>query len=118
MTLQVELVAAERVVWSGEATFVVARTAEGELGALPGHAPVMSMLNPSVVEIEAVEGGRIKAAVADGFLSIANDRVSILSEEAQLAEDIDSEAAKAELEAAEPDSLAWLIADAKVRATS
>jgi len=117
MSLQVELVAAERIVWSGEASFVVARTAEGELGALPGHAPVLSVLKPSVVEIEAVDGGRVKAAVADGFLSIANDRVSILSEEAELADDIDAAAAKAELDAAEPDSLAWLIADAKVRAT-
>jgi F-type H+-transporting ATPase subunit epsilon len=117
MALQVELVAAERIVWSGEATFVVARTAEGELGALPGHSPVLSILKPSVVEIATTEGDRVKAAVADGFLSIANDRVSILSEEAELADEIDVEAAKADLEAAEPDSLAWLIADAKVRAT-
>lgn len=116
-TLQVELVAAERVVWSGEASFVVARTADGELGALPGHSPVLSVLKPSVVEIEAVDGGRVKAAVSDGFLSIANDRVSILSEVADLAEEIDAEAAKAERDAAEADSLAWLIADAKVRAT-
>jgi F-type H+-transporting ATPase subunit epsilon len=116
-SLQVELVAAERIVWSGEATFVIARTAEGELGALPGHSPVLSNLKPSVVEISTTDGERVKAAVSDGFLSIANDRVSILSEEAELAGEIDTEAAKAEREAAEPDSLAWLIADAKVRAT-
>jgi F-type H+-transporting ATPase subunit epsilon len=116
MPLQVELVAAERVVWSGEATFVVARTADGELGALPGHTPVMSVINPSVVEITTADGDKVKAAVEDGFLSIANDRVSILSEEAVLAEEIDVEAAKAEREAATPDSLAWQFADAKVRA--
>ena len=117
MSLQVELVAAERVVWSGEATFIVARTAEGELGALPGHSPVMSILKPSVVEIATADGERVKAAVADGFLSIANDRVSILSEEAELASEIDVEAARSQLDAAEPDTLEWLIADAKVRAT-
>ena len=106
-SLQVELVAAERVVWSGEASFVVARTAEGELGALPGHTPVLSVIKPSVVEITPVDGDKIKAAVEDGFLSIANDRVSILSEEAVMADEIDAEAAKAERDAATPDSLAW-----------
>ena len=62
-TLQIKLVAAERVVWSGEATFVVARTAEGELGALPGHTPVLSVIKPSVVEITTVDGQKVKAAV-------------------------------------------------------
>ena len=80
--LQVELVAADRVVWSGEATMVIARTAEGDLGALPGHAPVLSILLPSVVEITTTDGEQVRAAVEDGFLSIANDRVSILSEDA------------------------------------
>ncbi len=117
MSLQVELVAAERVVWSGEATFVVARTAEGELGALPGHTPVLSVIKPSVVEITTTEGGKIKAAVEDGFLSIANDRVSILSEEAVLADEIDADAARSERDAATPDTIAWQFADAKVRAT-
>lgn len=115
-SLQVELVAAERVVWSGEASFVVARTAEGELGALPGHTPVLSVIKPSVVEITTLDGTKVKAAVEDGFLSIANDRVSILSEEAELSDEIDVEAARADRDAATPDSLAWQIADAKVRA--
>lgn len=117
MSLQVELVSAERVVWSGEASFVVARTAEGELGALPGHTPVLSVIQPSVVEITTAEGTKVKAAVEDGFLSIANDRVSILSEEAFLADEINADAARAERDAATPDSTAWLFADAKVRAT-
>src|SRR5688500_19773809 len=113
-SLQVELVAAERVVWSGEASFVVARTAEGELGALPGHTPVMSVINPSVVEITTVDGDKVKAAVADGFLSIANDRVSILSEGAVLAEASDAEAAQAERAAAPPDPPAGQPAPAEV----
>ena len=94
-SLQVELVSAERVVWSGEASFVVARTAEGELGALPGHTPVLSVIKPSVVEITTADGQKVTAAVEDGFLSIANDRVSILSEEAMLADEINVEAARA-----------------------
>lgn len=117
--LQVELVAADRVVWSGEATMVIARTAEGDLGALPGHAPVLSVLLPSVVEITTTEGEQVRAAVEDGFLSIADDRVSILSEDAFLADEIDADEARAEVEKlqGEGDSLALQRAEAKVRAT-
>ena len=117
--LQVNLVAADRVVWSGEATMVIARTAEGDLGALPGHAPVLSVLLPSVVEISTTEGETIRAAVEDGFLSIADDRVSILSEDAWLADEIDAEEARAEVERlqGEGDSLELQRAEAKVRAT-
>ena len=116
--LQVELVAADRVVWSGEATMVIARTAEGDLGALPGHAPVLSNLLPSVVEITTTDGDTVRAAVEDGFLSIANDRVSILSEDAFLSDEIDVEAARAEVEKlqGEDDPLALQRAEAKVRA--
>ena len=103
MPLQVELVSAESVVWSGEASFVVARTAEGELGALPGHTPVLSVIKPSVVEITTVDGAKVKAAVEDGFLSIANDRVSILSQHAVLAAEVDVESERSELEAAQAD---------------
>ena len=78
---------------------------------------MLSVIKPSVVEITTVDGEKVKAAVEDGFLSIANDRVSILSEEAVLADEIDPEVAKAERDAATPDSLAWQFADAKVRAT-
>jgi F-type H+-transporting ATPase subunit epsilon len=117
--LHVELVAADRVVWSGEATMVIARTAEGDLGALPGHAPVLSVLLPSVVEITTTEGEQVRAAVEDGFLSIADDRVSILSEDAFLADEIDADEARAEVEKlqGEGDSLALQRAEAKVRAT-
>ncbi len=117
--LNVALVAADRVVWSGEATMVIARTAEGDLGALPGHAPVLSVLKPSVVEITTTEGEQVRAAVEDGFLSIADDRVSILSEDAFLADEIDADAARAEVEKlqGEGDSLALQRAEAKVRAT-
>ena len=116
--LHVELVAADRVVWSGDATMVIARTAEGDLGALPGHAPVLSVLLPSVVEITTTEGEQVRAAVEDGFLSIADDRVSILSEDAFLADEIDLDEARAELEnlQGDGDALALQRAEAKVRA--
>jgi len=98
--LQVELVAADRTVWSGEASMVIARTVEGDVGVLRGHAPMLSLLTEATVEITTPEGG-VVAAVEGGFLSVANDRVSILSERAVLAEEIKIDEAKAELDAAE-----------------
>ena len=102
--LQVELVAADRTVWSGQATMVIARTTEGDVGVLRNHAPLLSLLVSGVVEITAVDGEDLIAAVDGGFLSVANNRVSILSEHATLSHEIDVEAARAELEAAEADS--------------
>ena len=101
--LQIELVAADRVVWSGQASEVLARTVAGDLGVLAGHAPLLSLLVPGVVEITPLEGGVVRAAVAEGFLSVADNHVSILSEDAFLASEIDSAAVNAELEAARKD---------------
>ena len=98
--LHVELVSADRVVWSGEATEVSARTVEGDLGVLRGHTPLLSLLAPSVVSIAAVGGSTVVASVDGGFISVANDRVSILSERALLGQEIDAAQARADLEAA------------------
>lgn len=100
--LQVELVAADRTVWSGEAAMVIARTVEGELGILRGHTPLLSLLADSVVEIDTGDEVVI-AAVDSGFISVANDRVSILSANAVLAADVDVDAERSELEAAQAD---------------
>jgi F-type H+-transporting ATPase subunit epsilon len=97
--LQVELVAADRTVWSGEASMVIARTVEGDVGVLRGHAPMLSLLTEATVEITTPDGG-VVAAVEGGFLSVAGDRVSILSERVLLAEEIQIDEAKAELDAA------------------
>lgn len=99
--LQVELVAADRTVWSGQATMVVAKTAEGDIGVLRNHMPVLSLLVDGVVEIVPVDGERMYAAVDGGFLSVANNRVSILSQFAALSHEIDVAAARAELESAQ-----------------
>jgi F-type H+-transporting ATPase subunit epsilon len=98
--LTVELVAADRIVWSGEATMVIAKTVDGDIGVLRGHAPVLSLLSESVVEITADSGETVYAVADGGFLSVAHDRVSILSERAQLASEIDVDQARAELEEA------------------
>jgi len=98
--LQVELVAADRIVWSGQASMVLARTTEGDLGVLRGHSPVLSVLVPGVVAITSESGDHIVAAVDGGFLSVAANRASILAERTTLAEDVDVPAAQADLEAA------------------
>lgn len=97
--LHVELVAADRTVWSGDAAMVIARTVEGDLGVLRGHAPVLSLLSESVVEVQvAGTDDVVVAAVDGGFISVALDRVSILSEHIELGEEIHVEKAQADLE--------------------
>ena len=115
--LQIELVAADRVVWSGQASEVVARTVEGDLGVLSGHAPLLSLLVAGVVEITPLEGDVVRVAVEEGFLSVADNHVSILSEDAFLASEVDAAAVKAELEAAQKDDDAIAVqrAEAKLR---
>jgi F-type H+-transporting ATPase subunit epsilon len=99
-TLQVELVAADRLVWSGAATVVNARTAGGEIGILANHMPVLSLLEAGVVEIETANGDKTLAAVDDGILSVAGNHVSILASYADLAADIDAGEARSALDRA------------------
>jgi F-type H+-transporting ATPase subunit epsilon len=78
--LQVELVAVEEKVWSGTADMVVARTTEGELGVLPGHAPLLGQLKePSEVRIKH-NGVESRYEVSGGFLSVTGEGVTILAE--------------------------------------
>jgi F-type H+-transporting ATPase subunit epsilon len=99
--LEVELVAADRKVWTGEAAMVVARTTDGEIGILPGHAPILGILGDGAIQIREADGTTIVAAVHGGFLSVADNRIGILAEVAELAHEIDVERAKRALEQAE-----------------
>ena len=80
MTLNVELVSPTERVWSGEATFVSARTVEGDLGILSDHAPLFGVLVDGAVSIKGSDGTTTSFNVSGGFLSVANNRVSILTE--------------------------------------
>ena len=103
-TLHVELVAVERMIWSGEANMVVARTTEGELGVLPGHAPLLGQLaEGGVVTVRTVEGEDMVVAAHGGFLSVTDRGVSILAEAAEFSGDIDVERAREALRRAESD---------------
>ena len=100
MTLRVALVVPDRELWSGEARTVIAKTTEGDIGVLTGHSPVFGILaEGSLVEI-LTEESSVKAAVSGGFLSVADDQVSILATQAQLGEEVDVEVAREELAAA------------------
>ncbi len=107
MTLRVELVAPEGEIWSGNAQMVIAKTLDGDLGVLTGHSPVLGILaEGSLVRIldpegsEGAERRMVVAAVSSGFLAVADDRVSILSREAQLGSRVDTAAVQAQLAAA------------------
>ncbi|MGN6750966.1 MAG: F0F1 ATP synthase subunit epsilon [Intrasporangium sp.] len=79
-SLKVEMVAADRKVWEGEAKFVRGRTASGELGILPGHTPLLGAIVEGEVTIEAMDGSRHQAKVDGGFLSVDSDVVTIVAE--------------------------------------
>jgi F-type H+-transporting ATPase subunit epsilon len=123
--MRVELVSADRLVWSGEATRVIARTTEGDVGILPNHAPMLSLLVESVVDVTTADQETWIAAVDSGFLSVANNLVSILADKAEMSHDIDLERARHDLdrahhqgsdddEATQRAAQAW--AEARVRA--
>jgi len=78
--LNVELVSPEKKVWSGEAVSVSARTLEGDLGILTDHAPLLGVLVDGKVIIKGTDGSVSEFNVAGGFLSVSNNRVSILAE--------------------------------------
>jgi F-type H+-transporting ATPase subunit epsilon len=97
VTLRAELVVPDRELWSGEASLVIAKTTEGDIGVLTGRAPMFGILaEGSVVQINN-EDSDVRAAVSGGFLSVADDRVSILAGHAQLGAEVDIEQAREEL---------------------
>jgi len=78
--LNVELVSPEKKVFSGEAVSVSARTLEGDLGILTDHAPLLGVLVDGKVTIKGSDGSTNEFNVSGGFLSVSNNRVSILAE--------------------------------------
>ncbi|HVQ89023.1 MAG TPA: F0F1 ATP synthase subunit epsilon [Actinomycetes bacterium] len=99
--LNVQLVAADRAIWSGTARLVIARTLDGDLGVMPGHALLMGELADGIVVIRTVDGPPVVAAVHGGFISVDHDNVSLLAETAELSDEIDVERAREALARAE-----------------
>jgi F-type H+-transporting ATPase subunit epsilon len=101
--LRVGVVSPEREIWSGEADMVIAKTVDGEIGIMPRHAPVLGVLvEGGVLTVKRGDGeSDLVAAVHGGFLSVANDEVSILAEIAELGSEVDVSRARNALERAQ-----------------
>jgi F-type H+-transporting ATPase subunit epsilon len=87
-TLKLEIITAERSVYSEEVDIIVAPGIEGQLGILPNHAPLMTILQPGELVIRK-DGKEIPIAIGGGFLEVFQNRVTILADAAEHAEEID-----------------------------
>ncbi|MBD0863689.1 F0F1 ATP synthase subunit epsilon [Gordonia sp. zg691] len=116
-SFHVEVVSADRNLYSGEATFLIAQTTVGELGVLANHEPLLGQLVPGgFVVIVEENGNRRAAAVEGGFLSVTGEAVTVLAESAEWADDVDVNAEKTALDEAEPDSPEYHRAHARLTA--
>jgi F-type H+-transporting ATPase subunit epsilon len=98
----VDLVSVEAKVWSGEADMLIARTTEGELAVLAGHAPLLGQLKePSRIRIDLANGDKVAYDIAGGFLSVSDSGVTVLAESAKPAQGADPTAVAAGLATAD-----------------
>ena len=88
-TMQVEVVSPEKVLFSGEAKQVITRTLDGEIAFLPGHAPFLGALTNCHTRVTLADDTVLDVAVHGGFVQVSGNTVSILSDVAELAEQID-----------------------------
>jgi F-type H+-transporting ATPase subunit epsilon len=84
--LTVSVVAADKEVWSGQASIVIAKTTEGEIGILPGHQPMLALLAQGEIEVRItpVDGPKVSVSADNGFLSVENNNVAIVAALAEL----------------------------------
>ncbi|MGI9823254.1 F0F1 ATP synthase subunit epsilon [Agromyces sp. Marseille-Q5079] len=82
--LNVSVVSADREIWSGEASMVVARTVEGQIGILPGHEPMLAVLASGEVRVSLPGGEKVTANAEDGFLSVQSNVVQVVASRASL----------------------------------
>ncbi|NYT80221.1 F0F1 ATP synthase subunit epsilon [Alcaligenaceae bacterium] len=87
--LHVDVVSAEESIFAGEAKFVTLPGESGELGILPGHTPLISRVRPGTLKIVLVDGSEVSIFVAGGILEIQPGTVTVLSDTAIRAEDLD-----------------------------
>jgi F-type H+-transporting ATPase subunit epsilon len=108
VTVRVEVLVPDRSVWSATAEQVIAKTLDGDIGVLGGHAPVFGVLSEgSLVRILApssggvpAEGGEIRAAVTGGFLSVTEEKVTVLAASAELGTEVDTTRARQDADTA------------------
>jgi len=100
-TIKVNIVTPDGPVYDSEVEMVIARTATGEIGVLPGHIPTVAPLEIGAVRLNKDNGNADLVAVSGGFLEIRPDKVTILAQAAETATNIDIDRAKAAAERAQ-----------------
>src|SRR5580765_8745771 len=113
--LKLEIVTPERRVLDTAADFVSLPTASGEAGILPNHAPLISALKPGILTFTG-RSASDKLAISSGFAEVSSDKVSVLVDSAETADEIDVEAARADRDAAEKAIAAAGLVDAETAA--
>src|SRR3954452_10129936 len=93
--LDVDIVAVEREIWSGKATFLFTRTISGEIGILPRHIPLVAQLvDDAMVRVEREGEDDLRVAIDGGFLSVTDAGITVLAESAEFTSEIDAESAR------------------------
>src|SRR4030081_2875433 len=101
--IHVEIVAVERELWSGKATFVFTRTTSGDIGILPRHIPLVAQLvDDAMVRGEREGDGALRIAGDVGNMSVTDEGVIVLAESAEFESEIDADAAKRDAESDDP----------------
>ncbi|GFG70247.1 F0F1 ATP synthase subunit epsilon [Mycolicibacter senuensis] len=101
--IDVDVVAVDRKVWSGKATFIFTRTTVGEIGIYPRHIPLVAeLVDDAMVRVDRVEEGELRLAVHGGFLSVTDEGVSILAESVDFAAEIDEATARHDANSNDP----------------
>src|SRR5262245_41115189 len=104
--IPLSIVTPEKVAWEGEVDSLVVPAYEGQLGILPGHAPLLAQLSPGALQIRSGEELRL-LAVSGGFVEVFGGRASVFAETAELAEEIDAERARQAAEKAHEALRGW-----------
>lgn len=105
--VDVDIVAVERKVWSGKATFIFTRTTAGEIGIFPRHVPVVAeLVEDAMVRVDREGEEPLRLAIHGGFLSVADEGVSILAEAVDFAEEIDESNARHDAQSSDPKTAA------------
>ena len=80
MALTVDIVAPDRVLWEGQASFISAPSIEGSIGLLPGHEPILSVLGPGTVKVKQTDGEDRLVSINGGFISLDHGDVTLEAE--------------------------------------
>src|SRR3569833_4277234 len=106
--LNIDIVAVDRKIWSGQGTFLFTRTTSGEIGILPNHIPLVAQLvGDAMVRVEREGEDDLRIAVDGGFLSVTEETVRILVEIAEFESEINGDSAKQDSESEDERTAAW-----------